>query len=531
MASIAVPSASTILVIGGGPGGSYSAAVLAREGLDVVLLEADKFPRYHVGESQLASLRHFLRFIDLEKEFEEFGFQRKDGAGFKLNRHKREGYTDFVSQDPNNFSWNTVRSQADELMLRHASKCGAKVFEETKVTELEFEGSEQSGRPVAALWKQKSGATGRITFSYLVDASGRNGIMSTRYLKNRQFNSLLKNVACWGYWEGTGKYLPGTSRENSPLFEALADESGWAWFIPLHDGTTSVGIVMNQDISNEKKAKAKESGEDTSLVAHYLSELKRAPNVLALIGDGVHIKKSDAPLISAASDYSYSATSYAGPHYRIVGDAGAFIDPYFSSGVHLAISGGLSAAATICAEMKGGCTSTEAIAWHSAKVDTSYTRFMLVVLSAYHQIKSQEAPVLSNKDEDNFDRAFDFFRPSKYRTDWTFIQGNTDVGRKLQGDDLRRTVEFCAKHAYEPSLPEERKELVEKFGDPLRVLSAESAEDSEQVATEKRILKGVAIRKLMRTEDIVHIDNFVADNLLGYKLRLIRGSLGLEKVL
>ncbi|KAG9217912.1 hypothetical protein CCMSSC00406_0005282 [Pleurotus cornucopiae] len=451
MASIAVPSASTILVIGGGPGGSYSAAVLAREGLDVVLLEADKFPRYHVGESQLASLRHFLRFIDLEKEFEEFGFQRKDGAGFKLNRHKREGYTDFVSQDPNNFSWNTVRSQADELMLRHASKCGAKVFEETKVTELEFEGSEQSGRPVAALWKQKSGATGRITFSYLVDASGRNGIMSTRYLKNRQFNSLLKNVACWGYWEGTGKYLPGTSRENSPLFEALADESGWAWFIPLHDGTTSVGIVMNQDISNEKKAKAKESGEDTSLVAHYLSELKRAPNVLALIGDGVHIKKSDAPLISAASDYSYSATSYAGPHYRIVGDAGAFIDPYFSSGVHLAISG--------------------------------------------------------------------------------VIQGNTDVGRKLQGDDLRRTVEFCAKHAYEPSLPEERKELVEKFGDPLRVLSAESAEDSEQVATEKRILKGVAIRKLMRTEDIVHIDNFVADNLLGYKLRLIRGSLGLEKVL
>lgn len=110
-------------------------------------------------------------------------------------------------------------------MLRHASKCGAKVFEETKVTELEFEGSEQSGRPVAALWKQKSGATGRITFSYLVDASGRNGIMSTRYLKNRQFNSLLKNVACWGYWEGTGKYLPGTSRENSPLFEALAGMS------------------------------------------------------------------------------------------------------------------------------------------------------------------------------------------------------------------------------------------------------------------------------------------------------------------
>ncbi|KAL0952401.1 hypothetical protein HGRIS_006677 [Hohenbuehelia grisea] len=517
----AVPTKATVLVIGGGPGGSYSAAVLAREGVDVVLLEADKFPRYHVGESQLASLRHFLRFIDLEKEFEAFGFQRKDGAGFKLNRFKREGYTDFVSQDPNNFSWNTVRSQADELMLRHAGRCGANVIEETKVTELEFEGIGEKA-PIAALWKQKSGQTGRITFDYLIDASGRNGIMSSKYLKNRQFNSLLKNVACWGYWSGTNKYLPGTSRENSPLFEALTDESGWAWFIPLHDGTTSVGIVMNQDISNQKKADTKARGEDTSLTAHYLSELDRAPNLKALIGNGVHVKKSDAPLVSAASDYSYSATFYAGPRYRIVGDAGAFIDPYFSSGVHLAIAGGLSAAATICAAIRGDCTDAEAIAWHTAKVDTSYTRFMLVVLSAYHQIRAQEAPVLAKTEEDNFDRAFDFFRP--------IIQGNSDVGRKLEGDDLRKTVEFCAVHAYEPSLPEERNELVSKFGDPLQKLPVVDAEDTEEEAQKKRLLKGVAVRKLMRTEDIIHIDNFVADNLLGFNMRLKKGSLGLVKV-
>lgn len=126
---------SSLLVIGGGPGGSYAASVLARENIDVVLLEADKFPRYsaviqlhtfswnlrvclssyHVGESQLASLRHFLRFIDLEKEFEEYGFQKKvrvfmvfrsrlaqyraikPGAGFKLNRHKREGCRSFLA--------------------------------------------------------------------------------------------------------------------------------------------------------------------------------------------------------------------------------------------------------------------------------------------------------------------------------------------------------------------------------------------------------------------------------------------------
>lgn len=109
-------------------------------------------------------------------------------------------------------------------MLRHAARVGAKVFEETKVTEIEFEGSGDDAHPIAALWKNKAGVTGRITFDYVIDASGRAGILSTKYLHNRVFNDDLKNIAVWGYWEGAGKYLPGTPRENSPLFEALAGE-------------------------------------------------------------------------------------------------------------------------------------------------------------------------------------------------------------------------------------------------------------------------------------------------------------------
>ena len=102
----------------------------------------------------------------------------------------------------------------------------------------------------------------------------------------------------------------------------ITDESGWAWFIPLHDGTTSVGLVMNQEKSNAKKAAVKEAGGDSSVAAHYHRELRRAPNVLKLMGDNVElIKKPDAPLISSASDYSYSAPSYAGVGFRIVGDA------------------------------------------------------------------------------------------------------------------------------------------------------------------------------------------------------------------
>ncbi|KAJ6630160.1 FAD/NAD(P)-binding domain-containing protein [Mycena sp. CBHHK59/15] len=526
-----VPASAKVLVIGGGPGGSYAATCLARENIDVVLLEADKFPRYHVGESQLASMRHFLRFIDLEKEFSDFGFQKKPGAGFKLNQHKREGYTDFISRDPGNWSWNVVRSVSDELMLRYASRCGANVIEETKVTEIEFKGTGEEAQPVAALWKNKAGETGKITFDYVIDASGRNGLLSVKYAKTRLYNDTLKNVASWGYWKGTGKYLPGTPRENSPFFEALTDESGWCWFIPLHDGTTSVGIVQNQDISNNKKAQAKERGEDASTAAHYHRELNLAPNIQVLMGDATMYKKPDAPLISAASDYSYHASSYAGPHYRLVGDAAVHrfcvnsianrtkIDPYFSSGVHLALSGGLSAAASICAVIRGHCTEAEAIKYHHKKVDSAYTRFLLVVLSAYQQIRVQTVPVFSK--EDNFDEAFDFFRP--------IIQGNSDTGKKLAGDDLSKTVEFLATHAFEPSLPEERAEAVSQYGDVVDKLPASLSNDNVDDIKARNILKGIAIRKLMRTEDVMHINNESLDILEGYRMVMQRGQLGLEK--
>jgi flavine halogenase len=162
---------------------------------------------------------------------------------------------------------------------------------------------------------------------------------------------------------------------------------------------------MNQKMSTEKKAVSNCADSKE----FYLESLKLAPNLLELIGKGELVSN-----IKSASDYSYSATSYAFPYARIVGDAGCFIDPYFSSGVHLALTGGLSAAATICASIRGDCEENFAADWHSKKISEAYTRFLLVVLSAYRQIRSQEEPVLSDFDEDNFDRAFAFFRPGTY---------------------------------------------------------------------------------------------------------------------
>ena len=106
-------------------------------------------------------------------------------------------------------------------MLRHAESEGATVFEETKVTEVQFEGGNPNNRAISATWQSKKGQTGTISFDYIIDASGRNGIICTKYLKNRTYNEDLRNVAVWGYWKNGGHYLAGTPRDNSPLSEAL----------------------------------------------------------------------------------------------------------------------------------------------------------------------------------------------------------------------------------------------------------------------------------------------------------------------
>ncbi|KZP19599.1 FAD/NAD(P)-binding domain-containing protein [Athelia psychrophila] len=493
------PQHAQILVIGGGPAGSYAAAALAREGFDVALLEASKFPRYHVGESLIPSIRHYMRFIGAEEKLVAHGFVRKPGSSIKFTQYRREGYTDFVALGHNNNAWNVVRSEFDELLLNHARSCGVKVTELTRVKSLAFSETDPS-RPISATWSTSAshsnsdtsaasssqanpsddpaGAmTGTTTFDYVIDATGRAGLISNTYLKNRRFNASLKNIALWGYWKDVTMYGGGTDREGSPYFEALTDETGWAWYIPLHDGTTSIGIVMNQKAYNANKPKPTPDSPSPSLTARYRSYLSLAPGTLELIGDGVLTTKpvsppnspngpsekefkSNEPLVKCATDFSYSADRYAGNGYRIVGDAGSFIDPFFSSGIHLAMTSALSAASTISAALRGDCTEGEASEWHSLRVAMSYTRFQVVVLSAYKQICAQKTDVLCDIDEDNYDRAMRCLRP--------VLQGASDMGARLSENELQKSLDFCVK-LFDPTCPEQH-ERVAQSGVPKELM-------------------------------------------------------------
>ncbi|KAJ7729414.1 hypothetical protein B0H14DRAFT_2190918, partial [Mycena olivaceomarginata] len=186
----------------------------AREGISVTVLESAKFPRYHVGESLIPSVRHYMRFIGADEKLASHGFANKPGSAIKFNQYKREGYTDFMALGTDNAAFNVVRSEFDHLLMNHARSCGASVYEQTKVTSISFS-SVDPKRPVSVSCNpapEWDVVTGTTTFTHRIDASGRAGLMSAGYLKNRHFNSSLKNVACWGYWSGAGIYGGGTSR-------------------------------------------------------------------------------------------------------------------------------------------------------------------------------------------------------------------------------------------------------------------------------------------------------------------------------
>lgn len=174
--------------------------------------------------------------------------------------------------------------------------------------------------------------------------------------------------------------------------------------MPLHDGTRSVGVVQDQKRAAQRK---RELGSPPTQ-EFYTESLKLATRTQALLAGAELI-----PEVRSASDWSYTSSTYHLPHTRICGDAGAFIDPLFSSGLHLAITGGLSAAVTIATSIRGDLDEAAAGSWHSKKTVECYTRFLLAVTSASKQISSREEPVIQEMDEEGFQRAFDLLRPSK----------------------------------------------------------------------------------------------------------------------
>jgi flavin-dependent dehydrogenase len=381
-----------VLVIGGGPAGSTAATFLAREGFDVTLVERDVFPRYHIGESLLPSCLEILELTGAREKIEAYGFQRKGGGYFAWG--KDAWVLDFAPlRYP--YSFQVVRSQFDQLLLEHAKSQGVKVFEGTEVRSLSFDGD----RPRSATWSVAprfiegvgGSETGEIFFDYLIDASGRAGVMAMHYQKDRHYHNAFQNVAMWGYWTGAGRmsFAPEGAIANGAVPE------GWLWGIPLHDGTMSVGLVLHKTTFKEKRQQF------DSLEQIYLNAIDSCPLIADLVKPGKLVTN-----MRTEQDYSYIAGSLTGPGYFLIGDAACFIDPLLSTGVHLATHSAMLCAASVASILRGDVTEQQAMAFFEQSYRQTYLRLMVIVSGMYQQYDGKEtyfwqAQQLTNHDYDD----------------------------------------------------------------------------------------------------------------------------------
>ncbi len=411
-----------ILVAGGGPAGAMTATLMAREGFDVVLCERERFPRYHIGESLLTSAMPILEFAGVRDRIERHGFVKKYGGFFRVKHGEPAGHVDFTKLSRYRHAFQVIRSEFDAILLDHAGKSGAEVREGTTVASVAVE----SGRPVAATVESGDGGSETICFDYMVDATGQNGLLSTKYFGARQEEPAFANVAVGGYFRGARPYRDESGNEHPGAFsmEALTDGLGWTWAIPLHDGTLSVGVVIHRDVYKDRRKLA------GSLEELFARSLEISPDTTRLI-DGARREGE----VRAWRDYSYFATAFAGRNYRLAGDAAGFIDPLFSTGVHMAFVGALSAAATIGAEVRGEVSRDAAEDFHERCLRQAYTRFMMTVAGFYAQIRNQQEVVLPTVTKDNFQLAFDLIQP--------VVSGSADLNSdEIPPDLLNRALNY-----------------------------------------------------------------------------------------
>jgi len=320
-----------VLVIGGGPAGSTTAALLADRGYDVTVIEKDRHPRFHIGESLLpANLRLFEK-LGVADEIRAIGMQ-KWGAEFVSPWHDHKQTFQFADAWDKTmpYAYQVRRSEFDEILLRHAGRRGARVIEGCRVRAVEFlkgRANENAGAIVMAA--HEDGRDEQWQARFVVDASGRGTFLGNRF-KAKVRNSRHNSAAMYAHYKGARREC-GRDEGNIAVYWF---DHGWFWFIPLLDGVTSIGAVSWPSYMNTRGKRTVEQ--------FFLDTIALCPALAKRLQDATL-----ASPVEATGNFSYECDHSYGPGYLLVGDAYAFIDPIFSSGVMLAMNGGFEAAAAV----------------------------------------------------------------------------------------------------------------------------------------------------------------------------------------
>jgi flavin-dependent dehydrogenase len=343
-----------VVVIGAGPAGATVAAILAREGHRVAVLEREKFPRYHIGESLITGCIPVLEELGVWERMDQIGFRKKYGATLLWGAEVEPWGFRFADGGEYEHSYQVRRADFDAMLLARARDMGATVIEEATVRDVDFEGD----RAVGVTFARRGGdGVERIAATMVLDASGQGRLIGRR-MDLVDWHEDLRNVAVWNYFQDfepqEGNRAGDIIVENMP--------GGWFWFIPLSDGTVSVGYV-------------------TSIAYLKSSDLSPEELFSAEVSRSVEVRRrtANATMVSGfrtIRDWSYTCTQFHGPGWALVGDAAAFIDPLLSTGVTLAMRGARSVAKAVDETLRNPAAEEKAFDAY----ETSYRDFLGSIL-------------------------------------------------------------------------------------------------------------------------------------------------------
>jgi flavin-dependent dehydrogenase len=345
-----------VIVIGGGPSGSTVAARLVQRGRRVLLLEKEHFPRFHIGESLLPCSMPLFEQLGVMPALLEHGFLPKYAAEFVTadgSLTRRYAFAEgLIPGAPSAFE--VDRAEFDHVLLNNARKLGVEVREGATVTRFEL-----AHEAAHVTVRDESGIESRCSAQLLIDATGQTSLLAGK-LGMREMDQGLKNFAVFSHFEGAERY---EGKREGDISVVLVP-GGWWWVIPLAGGRTSVGQVGPASLLRGRKPDEAYFHEQIAATPYLAKRLAKATRV--------------AP-VRTISDYSYVSKKLAGDRFVLVGDAGAFIDPVFSTGIYLGMLGAFRAAEAVDAALTVGRYSRREFvayeAWVRKQVD-AYKKFV-----------------------------------------------------------------------------------------------------------------------------------------------------------